>query len=101
MFEEFWDDQDFLLIDEWQDLPPDHARQIKELMRLPDEVIEPMYDALQRWRVSPEVGARLEGLMTEAEIAKALPLLKGDAWPPRPRPENDGAERRKDHDPTE
>ena len=52
MFEEFWDDRDFLLIDEWQDLPPDHARRIKELMRLPDEVIEPMYEALQRWRVS-------------------------------------------------
>ena len=30
--------------------------------------IEPMYDALQRWRVSPEIGVRLEGLMTEAEI---------------------------------
>jgi hypothetical protein len=92
MFERFWDDRDFLLIDEWQDLPPDHARRIKELMRLPDEVIEPMYEALQRWGASPEVSVRLEGLMTEAEIAEALPLLKGDAWPPRPKPEDDVVE---------
>ena len=92
MFEGFWDDRDFLLIDEWQDLPPDHARRIKDLMRLPDEVIEPMYEALQRWRVSPEVSGRLEGLMTEAEIAEALPLLKGNAWPPRPKPEDDVVE---------
>lgn len=31
-------------------------------------------------------------MMTEAEIAEVLPLLKGDAWPPRARPEDDGAE---------
>ena len=85
MFEQFWDDRDFLLIDEWQDLPPDHAQRVKELLRLPDEVLEPMYEALQLWRVSPDVGAKLKGLMTEAEIQEALPLLTGDKWPPKPQ----------------
>ncbi len=89
MFERFWDDRDFLLLEEWQDLPPDHARQIKELIRLPDEVIRPMYEALERWRVSPDVGARLEGLMTAAEIAEALPLLRLGAWPPKPKPDGE------------
>ncbi len=65
---------------------------MKELMRLPDEVIEPMYEALQRWRVSPDVSAKLEGLMTEAEITEALPLLEGGTWPPRTKPEDDAVE---------
>lgn len=78
MFEAFWDDRDFLMIDDWQDLPPDHAQYLKELMRLPDEVLEPMYEALQRWRVSPDVAANLEGLLTDAEIRETMPLLA--AW---------------------
>jgi hypothetical protein len=48
------------------------------VMRLPDEAIEPMYEALGRWRVSPELAANLEGLLTEAEIAEAMPML--DRW---------------------
>ena len=76
LFEAFWDDQDFLLIEEFQDLPPDHARQLKDMLRLPDEVIEPMYAALERWNVSPKVAANLVGLLTDAEIAEAMPLLE-------------------------
>ena len=74
LFEAFWDDQDFLLIEELQDLPPDHARQLKDMLRLPDELIEPVYAALGRWNVSPGVAANLEGLMTDAEIAEAMPV---------------------------
>ena len=76
LFEAFWDDQDFLLIEEFQDLPPDHARQLKDMLRLPDEVIEPMYAALERWNVSANVAANLAGLMTDAEIVEAMPLLE-------------------------
>jgi hypothetical protein len=82
MFEQFWDDWDFLLMEDFQDLPPDRAKQLKDLLRLPDEVLEPMFEALERWRVSPDVAANLDGLMTEAEIQEALPLLKADVWPP-------------------
>ena len=89
MFERFWDDRDFLLIEEWQDLPPDHARRVKELLRLSDEVLEPMFEALNRWRVAPDVAAKLEGLMTEGEIQEALPLLRTDVWPPRQQTEPD------------
>ena len=76
LFEAFWDDEDFLLIEEFQDLPPDHARQIKDMLRLPDEAIEPMYAALERWNVSANVAANLAGLMTDAEIREAMPLLE-------------------------
>jgi hypothetical protein len=78
LFEDFWDDQDFLLIEEFQDLPPDHARQLKEILRLPDEMIEPMYAALERWNVSPLVAGNLVGLLTDAEIMEVLPLLRAD-----------------------
>ena len=78
MFEQFWDDRDFLLIDELQDLPPDHARHVKERLRLPDEALEPMYNVLQRWRVSADVAANLEGLLTDAEIRDTIPML--DTW---------------------
>jgi len=77
MFEAFWDDRDFLLIDQWQDLPPDHAGYLKEFLGIPDVALEPMYEALQRWQVSPELAANLTGLLTEAEInEEAMPLLE-------------------------
>jgi len=79
MFEAFWDDQDFLLIEEFQDLPPDHARQLKDMLRLPDETIEPMYAALERWNVSPNVATNLVGLLTDAEIVEVMLLLRADA----------------------
>jgi hypothetical protein len=75
MFDAFWDDDDFLLIDEWTDLPPDQVAAIKAVMRIPDEEIQSMYDALARWHVSPDVAANLQGLLTDAEIAEAMPLL--------------------------
>jgi hypothetical protein len=78
LFEAFWDDQDFLLIEEFQDLPPDHARQLKDMLRIPDEMIEPMYAALERWNVSPNVAVNLVGLLTDAEIVEAMPLLRPD-----------------------
>ena len=83
-FEQFWDDRDFLLIEEFQDLPPDHAQRLKRLLRLPEEVLKPMYEALERWRVSAELGANLEGLLSKEEIQETLPLLEGNRWPPRP-----------------
>ena len=46
------------------------------MLRLPDELIEPMYTALERWNVSPNVAANLEGLMTDADIQDAIRLLE-------------------------
>src|SRR5262245_35186248 len=38
-FFEFWDDEDFLSLSELQDLAPEHARRVQELMRWSDETI--------------------------------------------------------------
>lgn len=35
-----------------------------------------MYTSLERWSFSPNVVANLAGLLTDAEIAEALPLLE-------------------------
>jgi hypothetical protein len=93
MFDRFWDDRDFLLFDEWQDLPPDHAQHVKELLRLSDEVLEPMYEALRRWHVSADVAENLAGLLTDVEIRETMSLL--DVWVSRrqigePEPNDEG-----------
>jgi hypothetical protein len=92
LFDRFWDDRDFLMIDEWQDLPPDQAGTLKAFMGVPDEMVQPMYDALQRWHVSQDIAAKLAGLLTDKEITAMMPLLECNAWPPRPRLEDDDDE---------
>jgi hypothetical protein len=68
LFFEFWDDVDFLSLSELQDLTPEHARQVREVMRWPDETIQEMEEVLTRWRPSPAVLTNLEGLLTADEI---------------------------------
>ena len=78
MFERFWDDRDFLLIEEIQDMPPDRVRPSKDFIRLPEEALAPIYAALERWHASPAVAANLAGLLTGAEILRAMSLLRTD-----------------------
>lgn len=68
LFFEFWDDEDFLSLSELQDLAPEHARRVRELMRWPDETIQEFEQVLTRWRASPAVLTNLEGLLTADEI---------------------------------
>lgn len=75
MFDAFWDDEDFLVLEELQDLPLEQAVQIRRNLQLSDEDIQPLFDALARWHFSPEVAANLQGLLTDEEIVDALPLL--------------------------
>lgn len=75
LFFDFWDDIDFLSINELQDLEPEHARAIRELTGLSQEDTEKMEEALIRWRASAAVLTNLEGLLTEDEIAGFAPVL--------------------------
>ncbi len=67
-FFEFWDDEDFLSLPALQDLTPEHAQKVRELMRWPDKTIQEMEEVLSRWRASPAVLTNLEGLLTPKEI---------------------------------
>lgn len=69
LFFKFWDDIDFLSINELQDMTPEHARAVREMMRLHDGAFEPMEEVLMRCRASPAVLTNLEGLLTADEIA--------------------------------
>ena len=68
LFFDFWDDVDFLSLDELQDLTPEHASAVREMMRLQDGDFEQMEEVLMRCRASPAVLTNLEGLLTGAEI---------------------------------
>jgi hypothetical protein len=45
------------------------------MMRIPEAMIDPMFDVLERGRVSPNVGEKLEGLLTPEEIQDVIPTL--------------------------
>jgi hypothetical protein len=75
LFFEFWDDVDFLSLDELQDLTPEHAKAVRELMRLHDGAFEQMEEVLMRCRASPAILTNLEGLLPGAEIQGSGRLL--------------------------
>jgi hypothetical protein len=69
-------DTNFLLINQFLDLPPRDARTLKAEFGIHPSQEEPMFEALGRWRVSPEFEARAEGLLTPREISEVTALLR-------------------------
>ncbi|QDT46850.1 hypothetical protein Pan258_08700 [Symmachiella dynata] len=66
---------DFLLISQFMDMPPEECQEWKQRYGLEDADIEPMFDALARWNISPSVEQNLSGLFSPNEIRRMLPLL--------------------------
>ncbi len=75
MFDSWWDDRDFLMLEDFQDMPPEQAQLIKTMLRLPNEMIQPMFDVLERGRVSTDVGEKLEGLLAPEKIQDVVLIL--------------------------
>lgn len=73
---------DFLLISQFQDLPPDEARVLKAKFRLADTACEPLFDALGQWHVNPGFVTRAKGLLTSPEATKVAAILQ---LPPHPQ----------------
>lgn len=67
---------DFLLISQFEDLPPFEALSLKAEFGLEPSKCESMFDALGRWRVSPGFAGRLSGLLTDREIAQAVMVVQ-------------------------
>jgi hypothetical protein len=67
---------DFLLISQFQDLPPDEARTLKAKFRLDEAACEPLFEALGRWRVSPGFAGKAKGLLTPQEATKVASILQ-------------------------
>jgi hypothetical protein len=73
----FCGDCDFLMLTQFLDLPPREARTVMAELGVHPEDVEPMREPLGRWHVGPDFAERAVGLLTEAETAQALAILKG------------------------
>lgn len=67
---------DFLLISQFEDLPPFEALSLKAQFGLEPRKCDAMFDVLGRWHVSPGFAGRLTGLLTDREIAQAVAVVR-------------------------
>lgn len=79
---------DFLLLSQFEDIPPDEAAEYKQQYRLDDERAEAMFEVLGQWGIAPMFGDRIEGLITERELVRASYVL-GCALRSRIRPKGE------------
>ncbi|MGC1273068.1 MAG: hypothetical protein WBC44_05130 [Planctomycetaceae bacterium] len=66
---------DFLLVSQFEDLPPDEATPLKAKFGLTEAKLQPMFDVLGRWYLSPEFLGNLTGLLTGREVLKTVRVL--------------------------
>lgn len=69
-------DGDFLVLSQFEDMPPDEARWFKRKFQLDESRLQPMFDLLGRWHLSPEFGGNLRYLLTPGEIRRVYSLLE-------------------------
>lgn len=63
---------DFLLISQFEDLPPDVAEERKLEFGLTPRKLQPMFEVLGLWTMSADFLSYVEGLLTEPEIIRAV-----------------------------
>ncbi|MEM1062126.1 MAG: hypothetical protein AAF532_10210 [Planctomycetota bacterium] len=68
-------DGDFLLISQFEDIPPEDADRLKQKFGLEPERFDALFDALGRWHVSAEFLGNLSGLLTGREVLQAVKVL--------------------------
>lgn len=73
LFDGFWDDIDFLSLSDLQDVRPADAAELKAALRFIDD--RPIYQALERGRLSSQLESNLRGLLTLPEISEVVGLL--------------------------
>jgi hypothetical protein len=66
---------DFLMISQFEDMPPDTARRLKRQFSLNESRLEQMFDVLERWHASPDLVDRLTGLLADREIRRTARML--------------------------
>lgn len=67
---------DFLLISQFEDLPPFESLSLKAEFGLEPSKCEAMFEALGRWHVSAGFAGRLSGLLTDREIVQAVMVVQ-------------------------
>ncbi len=66
---------DFLVLSQFEDMPPDDARRIKNEMCLEEERLEELFDVLGQWTITPGFEERLQGLLSRQEIRQAVQVV--------------------------
>jgi hypothetical protein len=64
-------DGDFLIVSQFEDIPPDDARRLKRDFGLDEARLECLFDALGRWSMSPGYLSNLMGLLSKEEIVRS------------------------------
>lgn len=75
---------DFLLISQFEDLPPFETLSLKAEFGLEPSKCEAMFEALGRWHVSAGFAGQLSGLLTDREIAQAVMVVESTVRVRRP-----------------
>ncbi len=68
-------DADFLLISQFEDLPPGEADVLKREWGIEDARLQPLFDCQERWFAASGMRDNLAGLLTPAEIELVSELL--------------------------
>lgn len=71
----------FLMLSQFQDIPPDEAAPLKRQYGIPDGACRCMLEALSRWHVQCDVAAYSRGLLTPQEAERAARLLQEATCP--------------------
>ncbi|MCA9080915.1 MAG: hypothetical protein KDA58_10180 [Planctomycetaceae bacterium] len=66
----------FLLLSQFQDIPPHEADELKSRYGLTPYADECMFDLLGRFRVSPQIAERARGLLTPKEVRQMFGILR-------------------------
>ncbi len=62
---------DFLLISQFEDLPPEAARERKQEFGIEEQKLESMFDVLGLWTMSADFLNNIDGLLIDREIVRA------------------------------
>ena len=76
LYLELPNDCDFLLVSQFLDLDPEDAIDQKLQMGINPNRMLPMFEALGRWHISPQMIGCLRGLLCEAESARVATILR-------------------------
>lgn len=66
---------DFLMISQFEDIPPDEARSLKQQFGMEESRLEVMFEVLERWHPESNFLSNLQGLMMPREIERTGQIL--------------------------
>lgn len=66
---------DFLMISQFEDMPPDEGRELKQQFGMQESRLEILFEVLERWHPKPSFLSNLQGLLMPHEIERTSRVL--------------------------